>query len=48
MEYNYVRCMAAEVNEIMAYYAAQGWKINTFNRLPGASVIDILFEREDS
>lgn len=48
MEYDYVKVYVADVNTTLAAMVKRGWRVHTFNRNPNASVVDILFEREET
>lgn len=45
MEYLYVKAHIDLVNGLLERKATDGWLVHTFNRVHGATHIDILFER---
>jgi hypothetical protein len=48
MRYWFVTVPQDEVNFVLGKHTTDGWRVHTINRNPGASMVDILFEKEPS
>lgn len=48
MRYAYVRSFLDNTQQKLDEYAAAGWTVHTFNRVPTSNIVDILFQKETS